>query len=69
MELACAVKNAQKTIKGRKGGFMFKRIYSFFLKRKLLKQYYDEQAEILIEEYVKEDKTCIGIYDKKGKIK
>lgn len=30
MELVCAVKNAQKTIKGRKGGFMLKKyIISF----------------------------------------
>lgn len=39
------------------------------MKRKLLKLYYDKQAEMIMEEYLKEDKTCIGIYDKKGKIK
>lgn len=48
---------------------MFKNIYIFFLKRKLLRQYYDKQAEMIMEQYLKEDKTCIGIYDKKGKIK
>lgn len=29
---------------------MFKMIYKFFLKRKLLKQYYAEQAEKMMEE-------------------
>ena len=48
---------------------MLKKIYKFFLKRKLLKQYYEEQAETLMKEYLKEDRTCIGIYDKNGKIR
>lgn len=48
---------------------MFKKIHYFFLKRKLLKQYYYEQAERIMKEYLKENKNCIGIYDKKGKIK
>lgn len=48
---------------------MFKAIYKFFLKRKLLKQYYENKAEEVMHEYLKEDRTCIGIYDNKGKLK
>ncbi len=48
---------------------MFKKIYSYILKRRLLKQYYDEKAEMVMKEYLKEDNSCIGIYDKNGKIK
>lgn len=48
---------------------MFRKIYLFFLRKKLLKQYYDEQAEIIMKEFLKNEKDYIGIYDKKGKIK
>ena len=48
---------------------MIKKIHTFFIKRKLLKQYYKEQAEKMMKEYLLEDETCIGIYDKKGKLK
>lgn len=48
---------------------MLRKIFNFFLKRSLLKKYYEEKAEKIMKEYLKEDKTCIGIYDKKGKLK
>lgn len=47
---------------------MFKKIIRFFLKKHLLKKYYEEEAERVMEEYLQEDKTCIGIYNSKGKI-
>lgn len=47
---------------------MLRKIHSFFLRKWLLKKYYEDQAEQIMKEYLKEDKTCIGIYDKKGKI-
>lgn len=48
---------------------MFRKIYLFFLRKKLLKKYYDEQAEEIMEEFLKKERGYIGIYDKKGKIK
>lgn len=40
-----------------------------FLKKKILRKYREEQAQEIMEKYLKEDKTCIGVYDKKGHIK
>ncbi len=40
-----------------------------FLKKRILKKYREEKAQEIMEEYLKEDKTCIGIYDKKGHLK
>lgn len=40
-----------------------------FLKRKLLKQYYEEQAKKVMEDFLKEEKGYKGVYDRKGKIK
>ena len=48
---------------------MFRKIYMFFLQKKLLKQYYDEQAEIIMGIFLKNEKGYVGIYDKKGKMK
>lgn len=48
---------------------MLKKIIDYFFKKKLLKEYYQERAQEIIKEYLKEDKTCIGIYDKDGEIK
>lgn len=47
---------------------MLRKIYSFFLRKWLFKKYYKEQAEQIMEEYLKEDKSCIGTYNKKGKM-
>lgn len=47
---------------------MLRKIYSFFLRKWLLKKYYKEQAEQIMKEYLKEDKSCIGIYNKQGRI-
>ena len=48
---------------------MLKRIFEVFLKRKLLKDYYDKEAEKIMNEYLKGNKDWIGIYDKKGQLK
>ena len=48
---------------------MLRRIKRYFLIKKLERKYYKEQAEKMMEEYLKEDKRCVGIYDKKGNIK
>lgn len=48
---------------------MLERIHRFFLKRKLIKQYYNEQAENTMQEFIHENKGYIGVYGKDGKIK
>jgi len=48
---------------------MLRRIRMYLLKQKLLKEYYEEKAQEVMKEYLRKDKTCIGIHDKKGKIK
>lgn len=48
---------------------MLSRIFDWFLKRKLIKRYYEDEAEQIMYEFLRENKGYIGIYDKKGKIK
>lgn len=48
---------------------MLKKIYNYFLGKKLLKEYYNQRAEEVMKEYLQEDKHCVGVYDKKGNIK
>lgn len=48
---------------------MFEKIYIFFLRKKLLKKYYNEQAEMIMREFLEKRKNYMGIYDKKGNIK
>lgn len=48
---------------------MLRKIKSYLLERKLLKQYYEEKAQEVMKEYLQKDKSCIGIHDKEGKIK
>lgn len=48
---------------------MLRKIRRYLLKRKLLKEYYEEKAQEVMKEYLRKDRTCIGIHDKKGKIK
>lgn len=48
---------------------MLNKIIGFFLKKKILKEYYEQKAQEIMKEYLQQDKTCIGIHDRKGRIK
>lgn len=47
---------------------MLEKIRKYLLKKKILKQYYEDKAQEIMEEYLEEDKNCFAIRDKQGKI-
>lgn len=48
---------------------ILEKIYIFFLKKKLLKEYYNNEAEEIMQDFLKENPGYVGIYDNQNKLK